>query len=183
MKKRIKILKSLLLENTNRGKLARLVLFFLLYFLGRYLILSPYIQIILEPVFNSLYPFLSMTITDISSGVLHWFYPDIYTSKDYIIYINNNPILQMQPGCTGLQQMLRLTFTIIFYPLAWRSKCFLWPISIAIILIAAILHFTLLVPIAYVAQSWYNFAHDWVTKIIFYGMYFICYLIWEHNRK
>ena len=175
----IKSVKTILYERSPRGQMARFGLFLVLYWVARY----P--QFFLDEFYfsktllNTIHEQFAFFITHVCCFVLQIFYPDIHSSADHLIFITGKSLIQLQPGCTGLYPMIRLTFILIFYPLLWRKKAVLWPISMAILLFAATLHFVLLIPITYHASEWFNFAHNWLTRIIFYGFYFLCWLMWE----
>ena len=161
--------------------MARFGLFLVLYWVARYpqfFLNSNYFG---ECLINPVYEQLASFITKVCCFVLQIIYSDIHSSADHTIFINGKSLLQLQPGCSGLDPMIRLTFILLFYPLLWQKKAWLWPISLAILLFAATLHFLLLIPITYHAPEWYTFAHNWLTRIIFYGFYFLCWLIWEKS--
>ena len=122
---------------------------------------------------------LSFFITHTCCFVLQVFYPDIHTAVNHTIFIAGKPIIALGSGCTGLNPMVRLSFVLVFYPLAWRRKVYLLPLSLLILIFASTLHFLLLIPIVNHYPEWYGFAHNWLTKILFYGFYFLCWLIWE----
>jgi len=161
------------------GQILRFVLFLVLYFLARYpqifLDNSSFGQALLNPLHER----LSFFITHSCCFLLQGFYPDIHVTFNHTIIIAGKAHVQMFPGCTGLDPMIRLTFILIFYPLYWRRKLILWPFSLLILLFASTLHFLLLIPIAYQFPEWFGFAHNWLTRVIFYSFYFLCWLLWE----
>ena len=164
-----------LLDHSSFGTLYRLGLFIFLYFIGRYILLL-FEGTILFNYFHI--PFL-WSIDQVSSGFLGLFYSDLTSSSDYIVSINNIEIIHLLPGCSGLHPFLRMTLILLLYPLSWKIKSLLFPLSWLIILFAASIHFILLVPINYHYPEYYSFSHNWFTKIIFYGFYFLIWLIWE----
>ena len=170
-------------ERSNRGQALRFFLFLTIYSLGRYLELLFDTTSFSKELLYTLHERLSFFITHSSCFILQGFYPDIHVTINHTIFIEGEAHIQMLPGCTGLQPMLRLTFVLLFYPLAWRRKIVLWPLSMVILIFASTLHFMMLIPIAYHFSEWFSFAHDWLTKIIFYGFYFLCWLIWEKSYK
>ncbi len=162
-------------ENSSSGTLIRLGWFLFIYFIGRYVVFF------LEEttLFSLLHqPFL-WSINQVSTGFLGLFYSDLTSTHNYIVIINNVEVIQLFPGCSGLQPLLRITFILLFYPLPWKTKTYLFPLSWLIILIAATIHFILLIPIAFHWPEYYNLSHNWLTRIIFYGFYFCTWLIWE----
>jgi len=179
----IKQTNTLLHERSNRGLALRFVTFLVLYLMGRHLQLlfdntSPG-KALLDP----LYERMSFFTTRTCCLVLRFTYPDIHTSMDHAIYIAGKATIRMFPGCSGLMPMIRLSFVLLFYPLPWYKKVYLWPLSMAILIFASTFHFILLVPIATSYPGWYSLAHNWLTRIIFYGFYFLCWMMWEKAEK
>jgi exosortase/archaeosortase family protein len=170
---------SLLHERSPRGQTLRFILFLVLYFLARYLQLFLNTSSFGQAMLNPLHERLSFFITHSCCFLLQGFYPDIHVTINHTIIIAGKATVQMFPGCTGLEPMIRLTFILIFYPLHWRRKIILLPFSLLILLFASTLHFLLLVPIAYQCPEWFGFAHNWLTRVIFYAFYFLCWLLWE----
>ena len=161
-------------EQSSFGTLYRLGLFVFIYFIGRYL------QLLFEEkgLFNYFQlPFL-WSMDQVSTGFLGLFYSNL-TSTNYVISINNIKIIQLHFGCTGYHAILRMTFVLFLYPLPWKIKFGLFPISWLIIFFAATIHFIMLTVIANHWPEYYSFSHDWLTKIIFYGFYFFTWLLWE----
>ena len=172
-------LRSNLHANTSSGLLHRLGLFLLLYFIGRYFFILAQRSTLLSTSFFYLHqPFLWI-INKVSISFWSLFYHNVTSNSDYIICINETEIIQLLPGCSGLQLLLRITFILLLYPLPWKMKAWLFPLSCLIILFAATIHFIILIPIAYHWPEYYNFSHNWLTKIIFYGFYFMIWVIWE----
>lgn len=168
-------------EHSLFGTLYRLGLFLFLYFIGRYFILFFEESTLFLTLFVSLHqPFLWL-IDTISIGFWRIFYTNLSSTHDYeyIVIINNIEVIRLLPGCSGLHQILRITFILLLYPLPWRTKSWLLPISWLIIFFAATIHFILLIPIAYHWPEYYSFSHNWITKAIFYGFFFLTWIIWE----
>ena len=170
---------SKLNELSTIGTLYRLGLFLILYFLGRYIIIFLEEPRLFTSLFASIHqPFL-WCINKVSTGFLGLCYHNLLSTSDYIISINNIEIIQLLPGCSGFHPILRLTFILLFFPIPWRTKSWLFPLSWLIILLAATIHFILLFLIANHWPEYYSFSHNWLTRIIFYGFYFLIWLIWE----
>jgi len=132
-----------------------------------------------QALLNPLHERLSFFITHSCCFLLQGFYPDIHVTINHTIIIAGKATVRMFPGCTGLEHMIRLTFILTFYPLHWRRKLILWPFSLLILLFASTFHFLLLIPIAYQCPEWFGFAHNWLTRVIFYAFCFLCWLLWE----
>ena len=171
------------MEQTLKGHLNRFIIFIILYFIGRYpqllLDLSTFGQTVLLP----LHSLLASLITNVCCFILSFKYADIHTSIKHTISIANQTPIQLLPGCTGLDPMIRLTFILLMYPIAWPKKLALWPISMIIIFIAATIHFLILIPISYSYPEHYAITHNWITRVIFYSFYFLCWIIWEKSNN
>lgn len=162
-----------------RGQTLRFILFLVLYFLARYLQLFLDTSSFGHALLNPLHERLSFFITHSCCFLLQGFYPDIHVTINHTIIIAGKAHVQMFPGCTGLDPMIRLTFIFILYPLPWRRKLILWPFSLLILIFASTLHFLLLILISYQCPEWFGFAHNWLTRVLFYAFYFLCWLLWE----
>jgi len=110
------------------------------------------------------------------------FYSDVSTIPNDILTISGQEVLQIIYGCTGIIQIFQITFILLFYPIKWRQKIYLFPISILIIFLAAIVHFLILVPIAYHLPEYFSSFHDYTLRIFFFGIVFLTWLFWEKVR-
>jgi len=169
-------------EESPGGKMIRLLVFLALYFLSQFLLLvfdsTCLGTLFLQPNYEN----LSFVITNISCFMLKPIYPNIHSNIQHVIFIDNSTPIQLQPGCVGLDQMIRVTFVLLCYPLRFWKKLFLLPISIGLLLIGTIIHFMILIPISFQYTTFFYFAHNWFTRIIFYGFFFLCWIIWERVR-
>lgn len=130
-----------------------------------------------------LYNFLIEFIAKTSALFYSLFFKSVETSPGGFLIINGRTDIFVGPGCTGLKQTLLILFIIIFYPISYKLKTFLIPLSAVIILTATILHFIMLVPVARSFPDWFRFAHDYLTMTIFYGFFFLTWLFWEKIRE
>lgn len=175
--------KKLMQEESDRGKMIRFALFLGLYVLGRFFVLLFNKTDAGLSILNPLYNLISLFITHSSCYTLALFFPDIQTNSSHVIFIHHKAILILVAPCSGLDQMLKLSFILLFYPLRFYKKLYLWPLSMVIVLLASTIHFILLIFTAWYYMDWFNVAHNWITKIVFYGFYFLCWLIWENSRS
>ena len=110
------------------------------------------------------------------------FYSEVSTIPNGIITISGQEVLQIIYGCTGIIQLFQITFILLFYPIKWRQKIYLFPLSIIIIFSATIVHFLLLVPITYHLPEYFSVFHDYTLRIFFFGIVFLICLLWEKVR-
>ena len=92
---------------------------------------------------------LLWTIYNISMPFWKLFYSNLLSTSDYLVIINNQCVIQLFSGCSGLNAQFRITIILFLYPILWKTKFWLFPLSWLIILFAAIIHFILLIPISY----------------------------------
>ncbi len=161
-------------EHSVKGQILRLFWFVLWYLIAgqAYMIFST----ILGDIFHHR---LLWIIYRVSFNFWSLFYNNLSTSTPNTIVINNINVIQLYSGCSGLDPLFRITFILILYPLIWKTKIWLFPLSWFIILFAATFHFILLIPIACHYPEYYNLSHNWLTKIIFYGFFFLVWIIGE----
>ena len=171
-----------LFKKVYTGGPFRFAIFFILYLLARYLFSFFEITEFGHNILSPLHERLSIVITKICCYILQPIYPDIHTKIDHTIVISGNSTIQMQPGCTGLNHMIYLSFTLLFYPLALINKVQVFIPSLLIIFFASIVHFLFLIPIANNFNEFYGFAHKYISRILFFSFIFLCWLIWERLR-
>jgi len=169
----------LLNEKNSTGLILRLGYFIILYYFGGFLFKSLEEIWIFKEYFLKCHKFLSIIILQISKWLMHFFYSSISSNSDFVVLIDKTKIIQLLPGCTGLIPMFRMTFIICFYPLQTKKKIWVYPISLLFLLFATIIHFIILIPIAYKSPGWFSVSHDWITQIIFYGLFFLVLVFWE----
>ena len=134
---------------------------------------------VLSAFFSFFYNILSILISNICTTTLSIFYQTITSTQDFVMIIGNESIIQLLPGCTGFNQVLRITFILLLYPISFRKKIFLLPLSWILIIFAAVIHFLMLIPIASDINQWYDFVHNWFSRFVFYAFFFINWLFWE----
>ena len=174
---------SLFKAQSLLGQCLRFFYFLFLCFFLRYFELLFYTTSIGSTLFNPLYESLSLFITKSSCFFWRWSYSDIHATANHTILIGDQAPIKMLPGCTGLSHILRLIFVLFLYPMSFKKKGYIFAPTIFIIILASTLHFVILIPIAYHRPELYEFAHNYFTKILFFGLIFICWLMWEKIRS
>lgn len=97
--------------------------------------------------------------------------------QNRLIFYNGNSI-NILPGCSGLIQMFRLFVVLLFFPGPAIQKLWYIPLSMMLVFIAAIIHLLILSYVIIYLPGYYDIAHDFVTKLLFYGMYFLIWVFW-----
>jgi exosortase/archaeosortase family protein len=179
----IKDLPVLFKKNTIYGKLTRLAIFVLIYYLVRTLLYKAEDTNNIFSVFKPAYDFLSVSIIKICSLLLSPFYPDLFSNSTNTVYIANRPLIYLAPGCTAFIPMVALTVSLFLYPIEFKTKCFLWILSILVLFWAAVIHFLILIPVSYHKPEFFTFFHKWFTRVMFYGIYIYCWILWEKFRE
>ena len=175
----IKFIRHSFHQQTLRGKLMRFGVFISIYIIGRLLEIFIESSKLGHELLSDAYNLISSLILHISCLALTPFYPDIKASSANIIIIKNNSIIQMLPGCSGLFHIIRLTFVLLLYPISWVNKIKVYVPTIIIIIIAATVHFIILIPISYQFHEHYTFAHNYFAKSIYLVFIFGCWLFWD----
>ena len=94
----------------------------------------------------------------------------IYLSRDVYVFLYN--------GCSGLKEMAMFIFIMVFFPGPWRSKLWFIPASLLFIFSVVIVRVVLLVLIFNYHPSYYGLFHNFLLNYIFFGIFFILWLIW-----
>jgi exosortase/archaeosortase family protein len=128
------------------------------------------------------YNFLIELISAFTAWFYSFFYKNVVVTPGGVININGSGVIYLATGCSGLKQILLIVFIMAFYPISFKLKTFLTPISVLIILAAVILHFVLLVPVAMYYPAWFLLAHDYFMIVLFYGFFFLTWVLWERVR-
>jgi exosortase/archaeosortase family protein len=166
-------------QKSLTGKFLRLILFLLLYMLSRSIdtiLYSNHTAIyILGPVHN----FITFIIIHFTRLICSIFYDNVIIENYNILVVNDKPTITLGTGCTGLVPMARLCFILSIYPLKLSKKVYLFPISILVLLFASMVHFLLLTIVAVSYPPAFELFHDIITKLTFYGFFFLCWIIWE----
>jgi exosortase/archaeosortase family protein len=163
--------------------LLRFVLFLVLYkassILWHYLVISPYFI----PMIAWGYHAFGHSIVKISSLFFSIFYKSVTIKPDEIIVINNQEVIRMLPACTGLKQLFQIVIILMVYPVKIVQKLVFVIPTILIVFTAALVHFLILVPVAYELPDWFPFFHNNLARIVFFSVYFLIWVGWEkYNR-
>jgi exosortase/archaeosortase family protein len=129
------------------------------------------------------YQSIGEMIVRLSAAFYHLFYQNVGIINGEIISINNEGVLRMLPACTGLKQLFQIFLILLLYPVRPKLKLLLVVPTLLVVFFAALLHFTILVPVAYEKPGWFLFFHDHLSRIIFFSFFFILWLLWEKMKK
>jgi len=172
-----------LLSDRTYNYFIKLFLFILLYKAGEYVFNYLEKRDTLADLFDRLYYPLSYFITGISVRVYSLFYSGVGSDASFFISINHVKTIQMQHGCTGLMQLFQVFFILVFFPLSLKRKIIFLPVSLLIIIFASVLHYLILVPVAYSFNDHFTIFHNVISRVIFYTFFFINFLLWNNSFK
>jgi exosortase/archaeosortase family protein len=157
----------------------KLFLFVILYKAGEYLFKYLEQTELISGVFGQFYDILSGFITVISVNVWSLFYTEIHSTPGFLIVIDNLPTIQMMKGCTGLMQLFQILFILALFPMKLKQKALFLPVAVAIIIFATILHYLILVPVAFSYNDSFTLFHDIISRVVFYIFFFINFVLWN----
>lgn len=159
------------------GKLSRLGYFLFIYSLV--FLLSNRTDIVSNDPDSPVNRIIGLLLTKSSVMIFKLFYPDIHADKDFIISVHGRQYIQLLPVCNGLIHLIRIIIPLLLYPIKWRYKMILLPVTTVMMFFATLLHFMILTIIIFHAPGWYDFSHLYIAPAIFFGLNFLCWIIWE----
>jgi len=171
------------LRNKTSKYFIRLILFIILYKLGQYTFNFFETREFSSEIFNKIYYLLSSFINNLSVKFYSLFYAEISSDSVFCITINNVRTIQMNPGCTGLLPLFQMFFILLFFPLTFKQKILFFPVSLLIIVFAAIIHYLILIPVAYSFHESFTLFHDIISRVIFYLFFFVNFVLWNRSSE
>ena len=130
-----------------------------------------------KPMMDGIYHFISAVITYGSVSFYSLFFRDISCDQQFVISINQVPTIQMMKGCTGFIQLFQIVVIVLLFPISAKRKLKLLPASVAIIFVAAVVHYIILVAIAHSYPANFTVFHDVITRVVFYLFFFFVFIL------
>jgi exosortase/archaeosortase family protein len=96
-----------------------------------------------------------------------------------VITMPNRSALLMNPGCTGLKQVIQLFLIMLFYPGPILRKAWYLPVASLVLLISSVLHFVLLAFLLETYALHIAFFHDHLSRWLYFTIFFLVWIIWE----
>ncbi len=172
------------MNNLFRDKTARyfrdLVIFILLYKAGEYIFNFLEGYDLFVRFFSHIYYGLSYLITFISVKLYALVYVSISSDSDFVITINDTKAIQMMHGCTGLMQLFQVVFILLLFPMNPRLKLAWMPVSVSVIIVASIIHYLILIPVAYSSPGNFTVYHNIISRVVFYIIFFLNFVWWNN---
>lgn len=100
-----------------------------------------------------------------------------------LVWFTSGMIMRVEPGCSGFGEMFKGFIIFLFYPGPWKKKLWFIPSMILFVFFAALVHLAILGFVLALDPPLYQFAHSWITRIIFYGMFFLMWVVWEEKIR
>lgn len=95
-----------------------------------------------------------------------------------ITFTNDNAIVVLW-GCSGIRPLVTTFIIFLFVPGPWRQRLWFIPLTLVVMGLLVLLHLLILSLFTALNPGLYNFAHQWITKIMVWGTLFLMWLFWE----
>ncbi|MGL4598180.1 MAG: exosortase X [Bacteroidia bacterium] len=157
-------------------KLLRFLLFFILIYLGWYIIYELFIH-----------PWGKLDMLVINDTVahtqqlLHLFGYDVFVSNNETVRtvgIDGTHGLWIGDPCNGLTLFALFLSFIVAFPGAWKHKAWFIPTGILLIHLLNIIRVTCLCMIVKYNPTWLEFNHTYLFQLLMYGFIFLLWMIW-----
>jgi exosortase/archaeosortase family protein len=163
-------------HNNNKTKgLLYITLIMVLYVIGRYINI-----IFMDQNFHVEY-LINDYLIKIELETLRFYFNKVglFDSivNNMIIFTNGN-YLHILPFCSGFNQMLRMTFVLLFLPGPFKNKIWYVPLSMVLVLFLALLHLIILSYVVIIIPEYYNISHAVITRLIFFALYLLIWVFW-----
>lgn len=131
--------------------------------------------------------FIQLSADNLAEKVYHasyWVNKSIFglqMTKDgwNVMRFANNKALYVAESCSGLKQFFQVAVLFLFYPGPWRHKVWFIPVGfIAIHLINIVRVVLLSLWMANDIPFW-DFAHNWIMRPMYYVVIFVLWYIWN----
>jgi exosortase/archaeosortase family protein len=137
-------------------------------------------------VFNVI-TFLTQHILQVTSWTLATLFNLSNTIENDIIVLPGGQRLQMQFGCSGLEQFILIFFLLILLPGPWRQKLWFIPLSVLVIHFFNVIRFIGIAIQLNHSQQHFHFIHDWIFRPFIYLVIFFIWVAWvelfSKNKK
>jgi len=135
--------------------------------------------------FHSLAAFTARTV--------HWFVRLFPNTDDFLIndtrlhFQNENFIINIIWGCTGVKQLYIFIVIMAFYKGPWKKKLWYIPMGCVILWVYNIIRIAAICYLIIGHPERFDFLHEGLFRYILYGLIFLLWVIWEEkyvkNRK
>ena len=102
-----------------------------------------------------------------------------------VLIISDGFNIEMQSGCSGLQQFFLVIILFLIYPGPWKSKIWYIPISIVVIYVLNLIRFIGISLYSAYDGKHFDLVHDWIFRPFIYLGIFLLWVLWAEviNKK
>ena len=142
-------------------------------------------DIISIPIVSEIIEFLTNNLLITNSWIMEHLFSIRCVSEGDVLELPNGFKIEMQFGCSGLQQFFLVIILFLIYPGSWKAKTWYIPVSIVVI---HVLNLIRLIGISiYSANDGRHFSlvHDWIFRPFIYLGIFLLWIVWVEviNKK
>ena len=126
-----------------------------------------------------LFELIGCHLVSVSSFLLNYIFNINSVAVGGDLFLPNNFTINMDSGCSGLQQFYLVLLLFLIIPGPIKMKIWYIPVGLIIVHISNIIRLTFLVLITHYDSDSFYFVHDWVFRPFIYGIIFLLWLYWE----
>jgi exosortase/archaeosortase family protein len=170
-------------KRTHLDKLNGLFLFLILYIAAHLLwhFFNTLFQF--ETLLSGFYYHLEIFECRVVSAILGFVFGVQTSLITNIIYLPSGRAIQLLPDCTGFKHAVEIVLILLVYPGSWKHKAWYIPLSVIIILFAAVIHFLILALVLEYQPGHFLFWHMRLSRWIFFVFFFFIWVIWEEKIR
>lgn len=95
-----------------------------------------------------------------------------------VMYFNNNGYVGVNMSCSGFKQFLQFLLLFLVYPGPWKHKAWYIPTGLILVYLTNIFRIVALAVVVNREPSFFDTAHDYVVRPLFYIVIFALWVIW-----
>ena len=142
-------------------------------------------DIISIPIVSEIIEFLTNNLLITNSWIMEHLFSIRCVSEGDVLELPNGFKIEMQFGCSGLQQFFLVIILFLIYPGSWKAKTWYIPVSIVVI---HVLNLIRLIGISLYSANdggHFDFIHNWIFRPFIYLGIFLLWVAWVEviNKK
>lgn len=106
----------------------------------------------------------------------------VTTSDPLTMHFINNGIVWISAGCSGLKLFMQVTVLFLLFPGPWRQKLWFIPLGWLLMHITNVFRIVTLSLMAIHLPQYWDFAHDWILRPLFYLVIFAMWVWWVERK-
>lgn len=142
-------------------------------------------DIISIPFLSRLIDFLIRNLLATNSWALEHLFSIPCVIEGDVLELPNGFKIEMQFGCSGLQQFLLVIILFLIYPGKWKSKIWYIPVSVVVVHVLNLIRFVAISLYSSYDTAHFSLIHDWIFRPFIYLGIFLLWVIWVEliNKK